>query len=64
MFSSIAMPLHPIQLPDGRVPCDCCDAAITTTEAERNHVTWAAMLCDDCAAAYAEANPDHNKEPA
>ena len=25
--------VHPIVLPDGRVPCDVCDAAITRAEA-------------------------------
>jgi hypothetical protein len=51
------MPLHPIVMADGRVPCDCCDALIDQAEAERNFLAWQQMLCDHCAAAHAEANP-------
>lgn len=52
-----AMPLHPIVMADGRVPCDCCDSLISKAEAEANFPAWQQMLCDHCAAAYAEANP-------
>lgn len=50
-----AMPLHPIVMADGRVPCDCCDALITQAEAEGNFPAWQQMLCDHCAGEYAAA---------
>lgn len=49
---------HPIVLPDGRVPCDVCDAAIAKTEAERNAAVWDRGVCDHCAAELLEANPE------
>lgn len=51
------MPVHPIVMADGRVPCDCCDALIDQAEAEGNFPAWQQMICDHCAAGYAEANP-------
>lgn len=40
---------HPIVLPDGRVPCDVCAAAITIAEAERHVDAWMQHVCDHCA---------------
>jgi len=55
---------HPIVLPDGRVPCDICDAAITTTEAERHFDQWMQHICDHCAGELAVANPETSGEAA
>ncbi|MBN8263068.1 MAG: hypothetical protein J0M21_00255 [Xanthomonadales bacterium] len=49
---------HPIVLPDGRVPCDACGAAIIKDVAERNAEVWDRGVCDHCADALLEANPD------
>ena len=49
---------HPIVLPDGRVPCDVCDAAITKDQAEANATVWDRGVCDHCAGELLEANPD------
>ena len=50
--------LHPIVLPDGRVPCDVCDAAIATDMAERNAAMWERGVCDRCAEELQQANPE------
>ena len=50
--------VHPIALPDGRDPCDVCDAAIAKDTAERNAAVWDRGVCDRCADALADANPD------
>lgn len=50
--------VHPIALPDGRVPCDVCDAAIAKDTAERNAAVWDRGVCDRCAGELLEANPD------
>lgn len=49
---------HPSVLPDGRVPCDVCDAAIIKDVAERNAAVWDRGVCDRCADDLAQANPD------
>ena len=49
--------VHPIVLPDGRVPCDVCDAAIAKAEAERNGAVWDRGVCDHCAGELLDANP-------
>ena len=49
---------HAIVLPDGRVPCDVCDAAIIKDVAERNAAVWDRGVCDRCADDLAQANPD------
>lgn len=49
---------HPIVLPDGRVPCDICDAAITTAEAERHYPAWMQHICNTCAGEFEVANPE------
>ena len=49
---------HPIVLPDGRVPCDVCDAAIIKDVAERNAAVWDRGVCDHCADQLLEANPE------
>lgn len=48
--------VHPIVLPDGRVPCDTCDAAISKAEAEANAAVWDRGLCNHCAAELLEAS--------
>lgn len=55
---------HPIVLPDGRVPCDVCDAAISTEEAERHFDAWMQHVCNGCAGEFAEANPEIAREAA
>lgn len=55
---------HPIVLPDGRVPCDLCDAAITLEEAERHFEAWMQHICDHCAGDYARTNPEIAREEA
>ncbi len=50
--------VHTIVLPDGRVPCDVRDAAIAKDTAERNAAVWDRGVCDRCADALADANPD------
>ena len=50
--------VHPIVLPDGRVPCDVCDAAIFKTEAESNAAVWDRGVCNRCAGELLEANPE------
>ena len=50
--------VHPIVLPDGRVPCDVCDAAIFKAQAERNAEVWDRGVCDHCAGELLEANPE------
>ena len=49
---------HPIVLPDGRVPCDACDAAIIKEVAERNADVWGRGVCDHCADQLLEVNPE------
>ena len=49
---------HAIVLPDSCVPCDACGAAIAKLEAERNAEIWQRGVCDLCAEALAEANPE------
>ena len=56
--ADLAPYFHPIVLPDGRVPCDVCDAAIIKDVAERNAAVWTRGVCDPCADALASANPD------
>ena len=53
-----APPVHPIVMPDGRVPCDVCDALIPKAEAEVNFPAWQQHICDSCAEQYAEATPE------
>lgn len=53
---------HPIILSDGRVPCDICDAAITTTEAERHFDAWMQHICDHCAGEYTTENAELERE--
>jgi hypothetical protein len=55
---------HPIVLPDGRVPCDMCDAAISIEEAERHFPAWMQHICNVCAGEYAAANPELAREAA
>ena len=50
--------VHPIVLPDGRVPCDVCDAAISKAQAEASAAVWDRGVCDHCAGELLEANPD------
>lgn len=52
---------HPIVLPDGRVPCDVCDAAIVKDVAERNAAVWDRGVCDRCADQLLEANPEWSR---
>ena len=52
---------HPIVLPDGRVPCDVCDAAIVKDVAERNAAVWDRGVCDRCADELLEANPEWSR---
>lgn len=53
---------HPIVLSDGCVPCDICDAAITTAEAEANFEPWLQHICNHCAAGIARQNPEIARE--
>lgn len=53
---------HPIVLSDGRVPCDICDAAISTSEAERHFRVWMQHICAHCAGEFAAANPEISRE--
>ena len=52
---------HPSVLPDGRVPCDVCDAAIVKDVAERNAAVWDRGVCDRCADELLEANPEWSR---
>ena len=56
--ADLAPYFHPIVLPDGRVPCDVCDAAIVKDVAERNAAVWDRGVCDRCADELLEANPE------